>query len=124
MKALAIAAAIVLIAAPTLPAKAQTATTTNICDRTPVVRDAILWKVQGTNCAAVDLASVTGKLYLRRAKLTTLPAGVFDGLDNLESLSLGNQSALRVYELCDRNLRLRSMGMSGGSFPPSDIGET
>ena len=84
MKALLATLLVAIVAV--LPAKAET---TNICDRTPAVRDAILAKVTSTDCAAVDLASVTGTLYLE-SELTSLKAGDFDGLGSLESLNLGD----------------------------------
>ena len=77
---------LVLIAA-TLPVKAETS---NICDRTPEVRDAILQATSADDdCAAVNLASVTETLSLHGKQLTSLKAGDFDGLGNLRTLLLG-----------------------------------
>ena len=81
----------------TIPAKPK-AETTDICDRTPQVRDAILAKVSSTNCAAVNLASVTGTLDLVNNQLTTLPAGVFDGLSSLQGLWLNHNGLTTLPE--------------------------
>ena len=80
-------AALMVLAGALLPAKAQTA---NICDRTPEVRDEILYKVSSSDCAAVNLASVTETLDLSESGLTSLKAGDFDGLDSLGFLKLSN----------------------------------
>ena len=89
---------------------------TDICDRTPQVRDAILDAISNAlgshyDCSAVDLGHVEilrlsykqlaslkaddfdglanmETLDLSNNQLTKLPDGVFDGLDNLESLNL------------------------------------
>ena len=117
MKAIAIIAAIIAAMLLTLAAFAQ-AETTNICDRTPAVRDAILKATSADDCAAVGLASVASldirgwhnfgpnrlaylrpddfdglanlqSLNLHGNDLASLPAGVFDGLASLETLDLG-----------------------------------
>ena len=83
-----------------------------ICDRTPQVRDAILKRLDTTDCATVtaaDLARITvlgpnsvdrlragdfrglvnlESLFLKRIGLTELQAGVFDGLSLLRDLKL------------------------------------
>ena len=79
-----------LLAAAMLPALGQA----NICDRTPQVRDEILWELKADDCAAVDseaLASVQ-RLLIEQTQLTTLQADDFDGLTRVWRLSLvGNQ---------------------------------
>ena len=89
----------------------------SVCDRTPAVRDAILAAVPGVNdcedVTAADLASITelrfgggemitlqvhdfrgltGLQYLQLHDTTNLPAGIFDELTALETLSLFNNS--------------------------------
>ena len=89
-----------LLVASVLPAKAQTATTTNICARTEAVQNEILRLLSRNglgsfDCAAVDatvMAGATGRLDLTGYRLTSLKAGDFDGLDSLGELFLhGNQ---------------------------------
>ena len=106
---------IMLLAAAVLPALGQ-AQTTNICNRTLQVRDAIMRIVDANDCAAVDSASMAGVTFmslnskliyslaaddfdgltsleylsLDDNRLTSLPAGVFDSLTSLEYLSLGD----------------------------------
>ena len=83
---------IMLLAAATMPALSQ-AQTTNICDRTPQVRDEILLAIGADDCAAVSsggwrgLANI-GRLDLEQKQITTLQAGDFAGLTNLQSLDL------------------------------------
>ena len=65
-----------------------------ICERTPKVREAILWQVVGgyLNCADVTsehLASIGG-LNLRAKTLTSLQEGDFDGLTSLNGLNLSH----------------------------------
>ena len=79
-----------LMAAGLLPAFSQA----NICDRTPQVRDAILEEVVNIiNCAGVDSFWLTTvkALELNYLHLTTLRAGDFDGLTNLQQLRLDNK---------------------------------
>ena len=59
-----------------LPAQAQT--TTDICDRTPQVRNAIMHMLGYDDCSAVDLAELNR--FLTVEGLTSLKAGDFDGL--------------------------------------------
>ena len=75
------------------------AETTDICDRTPKVRDAILKATSADDdCAAVDLASVTEELILHSFGLTSLKAGDFDGLSSLAFLSLNNNQLTTLPE--------------------------
>ena len=73
-------------------AAAQTATTIDICDRTPAVEAAILAAIPAPkpSCAAVPAASLSAieSLDLPRKGLTALLAGDFDNLDGLKTLSL------------------------------------
>ena len=79
-----------MLAAAMLPSLSQAHV--NICGRVPQVRDAImrqLWTED--DCAAVDSAALALVIELRFGNLdqiTTLRAGDFDDLTNLESLSL------------------------------------
>ena len=63
-----------------------------VCDRTSAVKDAIVGFVPDvTDCADVTeehLAAVTGDLLLELRGITTLKAGDFDGLSNLNGLDL------------------------------------
>ncbi len=89
-----------------------------VCDRTPVVRDGIVWEASASDCAAVDDAilgeiddlnlddkaisalragdfaglSALEDLHLRQNALDSLPEAVFAGLGNLERLRLQNNS--------------------------------
>ena len=64
----------------------------NICDRTPVVMDAILSRIPATNdCSEVtstQLAAITRTLSLNWKNISSLKAGDFDGLVSLTGLSL------------------------------------
>ena len=86
--------AIFMLAAAMLPALGQ-AQTTDICGRTPAVRDAILTVFSHSNCATVPNASLSGfsdRLDLRNQGLTALANGDFAGLTSLKFLFLnGNQ---------------------------------
>ena len=73
-----------LLVVAALPAQAEI---TDICDRTPEVRDAILKAASADDCAAVNLASVE-RLFLDNKQLTLLKAGDFNGLENLKYLDL------------------------------------
>ena len=79
--------AILLLALLALPVRAEV---TDICDRTPQVRDAIMKMLGYEGCAAVDLAELNR--FLTVEGLTSLNAGDFNGLTNLRTLNLqGNQ---------------------------------
>ena len=69
----------------------------NICDRTPVVMDAILSRIPATNdCSEVtstQLAAITDTLDLSQKRINILKAGDFEGLISLNTLNLG-QNAL------------------------------
>ena len=109
-----------MLAAFTMLSTFGHAQTVSICDRTPLVREAIMEKLDTVHCdglysqeladltilgigtrrnpstslQAGDFAGLTGlqELWLNENQLTTLPAGVFDGLTNLSMLHLnGNQ---------------------------------
>ena len=71
-----------------------TVVVTPVCDRTLVVRDAIVAEVPGvTDCADVTethLAAITGPLNLANKSITALKAGDFDGLTALTTLDLSN----------------------------------
>ena len=65
-----------------------------ICDRTPQVRDAIMyWLSDVDGCASVtadDLASITKALYLDRLNITALRRGDFDGLTSVPALEMAD----------------------------------
>ena len=65
---------------------------TDVCERTPQVRDAIVDLVSGIdNCAYLTsshLAGITGRLSLRNEGLTSLKVGDFGGLTALSELAL------------------------------------
>ena len=69
---------------------------TDLCGRTPLVRDAILALISGvTDCATVTTAqlnALTGTLALGSKGLTSLAAGDFDGLTSLTVLQLSRNS--------------------------------
>ena len=83
-----------LLAAATLPAQAAT---TNICDRTPQVRDAILKEASTDDCAAVDLTGVY-KLLVNNKALTSLEAEDFDGLTKVRGLVLNDNQLTTLPE--------------------------
>ncbi len=66
-----------------------------VCDRTPVVRDGIVWEASASDCAAVDDAILGGidDLNLDDKAISALRAGDFAGLAGLEDLRL-RQNAL------------------------------
>ena len=90
---------ITLLAAAVLPALSQ-AQTINICDRTQGVRTVIMWALKTDDCAAVDSGGLARILVLdfndltSRLKPTTLQAGDFAGLTNLQRLLLDNNRYL------------------------------
>ena len=71
---------------------AATAATLPVCSRTSRVRNAILARLPGTNnCAEVtayNLRSIDGELNLHGAGISSLKAGDFSGLNELEFLKL------------------------------------
>ena len=67
---------------------------TNICDRTPQVRDAILKELETDDCAAVDNDAMAGVVRLKVERLTSLKTDDFAGLDNLRVLNLREESQL------------------------------
>ncbi len=80
-----------LLLATVLPALGH-AQTVDICGRTPQVRDAIMGDLGAEDCAAVDSAQMAElRLFIfSRNRLTALPAGVSEGLTNLNTLELTN----------------------------------
>ena len=80
-----------------LPAAAQAA---GICSRTQQVRVAILGRISGvTDCALVTnehLAAITGSLFLRNRRISTLQSGDFAGLTALADLNLNQNTNLSV----------------------------
>ena len=80
-----------------LPAAAQAA---GICSRTQQVRVAILGRISGvTDCALVTnehLAAITGSLFLRNRRISTLQSGDFAGLTALANLNLNQNTNLSV----------------------------
>ena len=89
--------------------------TAGICNRTPAVRDSIMSKLGATDCAMVggialagidrltiavdalavgDFAGLSGLWFLDLDDVTTLPAGVFDGLTALQWLNLAGDDNL------------------------------
>ena len=85
-----------MLAAAMLPSLSQ-AQTVNICDRTPAVRDEIMLELGASDCAAVDLASVSF-MQLADQHLTTLQAGDFNGLTSLQILGLGSNQLTALPE--------------------------
>ncbi len=85
---------------PTPTPTATPAPSGGICGRTPQVRDAILVMLPGvSDCAAVtdsDLSGITGRLGLNEKEIaeeiTALKSGDFQGLTNLQSLDLIDNS--------------------------------
>ncbi len=75
-----------------LPHQAQAQAPAGICDRTPIVWDAILDRIGGGGaCGDVttaQLETITGTLNLTKQLLPNLKTGDFDGLTNLEELNL------------------------------------
>ena len=73
---------------------------TGICDRTPVVREAILASIPGANdCANVsdaELAAITGKLDLREKEISSLTATDFHGLTAITDLDLSRNELLEL----------------------------
>ena len=71
-----------------------TTAATNLCGRTPQIRDAIIAAVSGkTTCQPItntDLAGITSLTVTNQSSLTTLKAGDFAGLNNLEKLDLNS----------------------------------
>ena len=93
-----------------------------VCERTPQVRDAILWALSLTDCSAVTAAQLQNvyrlelhdqnimslqpgdfgglgnlrRLGLRQNALTTLPSDVFQGLENLRYLDLQQNSLVEL----------------------------
>ena len=107
---------IMLLAAAMLPALGH-AQTVNICDRTPQVRDRIMWAVGANDCAAVDSESLAGVTSLgieKRQGLTSLRAGDFDGLTSLQTLSLdSNQLAALPEGIFDGLTSLQTLSLGG-----------
>ena len=67
-------------------------TAENVCDRTPELRDAFMQAFGTDDCRTVDseaLASIE-RLYFFEKGFTTLAAGDFDGLTNLQELNLSS----------------------------------
>ena len=66
-----------------------------ICDRTPVVRDAVLSGLGRTDCESIDsvvLAEFTGTLDLSSTGITALQSKDFSGLVNVEELILSDNA--------------------------------
>ena len=89
-------AAVLLLAAFSLPVAAQSPATINVCDRTPEIEAAILGALELADCAAVpansmeDIRSLTIKTgrYHPPGQFTSLQQGDFDNLTALEELQL------------------------------------
>ena len=101
-----------LLAAAMLPALSWA----NICDRTPQVRDRILWNLQTDDCAAVDSEALAGGrmtiLHLEDKQITALRAGDFAGMTRLKTLNLdGNQLTALPDGVFD-GLSLEVLGLS------------
>ena len=89
-------------------------TFTAVCDRTPVVRDAIVSAAGVDDCSQVTeehLAAITS-LNIERKGITTLQTGDFDGLTALTTLNLRGNSIIDISPLEDltalTTLNLRS----------------
>ena len=92
----------IMLAAAMLPALGQ-AQTVNICDRTQQVRDEIMRQIHGEDCAAVDsadLRTIRG-LYVVSSRIRSLQASDFNGLVNLDELSIGGSNDLRRNQLAE-----------------------
>ena len=92
-----------------------------ICDRTPQVRDFILANLRDvSDCAAVTdahLASITGLMYLQNHGITSLKPGDFDGLANVERLSLdGNDIGMLPDGIFDELVILRELYLGGNGI--------
>ena len=98
-----------------------TVVVTPVCDRTPVVRDAIVAEVPGvTDCADVTethLAAITGPLNLANKSITALKAGDFDGLTALTELDLNNNQIRRLPSgVFDELTALTTLRLSGNQL--------
>lgn len=77
----------------------------SVCDRTPQVRDAIVFAT-GLGCDAIsefDLMDVTA-LNLSRKEITTLDAGDFTGLSNMVELDLSHNTLSTIPEQAFKDL--------------------
>ena len=74
----------------------------DICDRTPEVRDAILYTLSVVNCSSVNRSSVDlGRVFsldLSSRGIDSLKVGDFDGLTNLRELRLYNNGLVSLPE--------------------------
>ena len=104
-------ATLTLLALLALPSHAAT---TDICDRTPEVRDKILKVLGIEDCSAVDLAELNRTLPLHGLMVTSLKAGDFDGLANLRKLTLhGCRLTTLPVGVFDELANLRELTMHG-----------
>ena len=116
--------------------------TANVCDRTPEVRQAIMDEGVGDDCASVELAYIRS-LGVAEKGLTSLRAGDFEGMSNLQDLVLSGERKetrlperryVSVFEWWDGGLtslpvgvfdgldRLQSLGLGGNQLTTLPVG--
>ena len=94
---------------------------TDLCDRTPQVRDAILGKISGVNdcfiATAAQLNELAGTLNFGNAKLTSLLPNDFAGLASLTELDLNGNSITSLPEgVFDGLTKLERLALNGNSM--------
>ena len=92
-----------------------------ICDRTALVRDAIVDLIPGVHtCSAVtdaDLAAITATLNLNRTGISSLRSGDFSGLGSLRSLLLaGNQLTALPADIFSGLVGVRTLRLHGNEL--------
>ena len=92
-----------------------------ICDRTALVRDAIVDLIPGVHtCSAVtdaDLAAITATLNLNRTGISSLRSGDFSGLGSLRSLLLaGNQLTALPADIFSGLVGVRMLRLHGNEL--------
>ena len=105
---------------PSGVARAEAGARFGICDRTRVVRDAIIEKVsEADDCAQLtesDLPAVTGSLVIQNASATLRP-GDFDGLRSLTTLDLSRNSLSELPAgIFDDLMSLTSLSLSNNQL--------
>ena len=112
----------------------------DVCDRTPVVRDAIIESLSAVACDEVELTNLVSLrlsskgidslqagdfddlaglkfLYISSNNLSLLPAGIFDDLAGLRSLDISsNNLSLLPAGIFDGSYRLQLLDLSGNSL--------
>ena len=104
--------------------------TANVCDRTPEVRQAIMDEGVGDDCASVELAYIRS-LGVAEKGLTSLRAGDFEGMSNLQDLGLSGERKetrlperryVSVFEWWDGGLTSLPVGVFKGLANLQDLG--